>query len=83
MSDKRTNATVIPFVIGDETDADETGGRTPTERPSLAEVVRMAEAIVFASAEPVSEGRWPRAFRKVLTSPPRWRSCNRPIRNAA
>lgn len=55
MSDKRTNATVIPFVIGDETDADETGGRTPTERPSLAEVVRMAEAIVFASAEPVSE----------------------------
>lgn len=55
MSDKRTNATVIPFGIGDEADEDDMAGRNPAERPNLGEVVRMAEALVFASAEPVSE----------------------------
>jgi segregation and condensation protein B len=42
------NATVIPF-LSDEADMN------PAERLHLAEAVRMAEAIVFASAEPVSE----------------------------
>jgi len=45
------NASVIPFVIGDDGEA----VRNPAERLHLAEAVRMAEAIVFASAEPVSE----------------------------
>lgn len=45
-----SNATVIPFVIEDE-DRDD----NPAERLFLAEAVRMAEAIVFASAEPVTE----------------------------
>ena len=50
MSENSANATVIPFV------SDEAAGeRKAAERRHLAEVVRMAEAIVFASAEPVSE----------------------------
>lgn len=50
MSESSANATVIPFV------SDEAAGeRKAAERRHLAEVVRMAEAIVFASAEPVSE----------------------------
>jgi len=50
MSESSANATVIPFV------SDEAAGeRKAAERRHLAEVVRMAEAIVFASSEPVSE----------------------------
>lgn len=45
-----SNAAVIPFVIEDE----DRGGN-PVERLLLAEAVRMAEAIVFASTEPVTE----------------------------
>jgi len=47
------NASVIPFVIGDEAEAGASGN--PAARLHLAEAVRMAEAIVFASAEPVTE----------------------------
>ena len=52
------NASVVPFPIAgmDIVDGDaETPQRNPAERLHLAEAVRMAEAIVFASAEPVSE----------------------------
>ena len=52
------NASVVPFPIDDAAVADdeaETPLRNPAERLHLAEAVRMAEAIVFASAEPVSE----------------------------
>ena len=52
------NASVVPFPIADAAVADdeaETPLRNPAERLHLAEAVRMAEAIVFASAEPVSE----------------------------
>ncbi len=51
MSDS-ANASVVPFVIGD---ADTETHRNPAERLHLFEAVRMAEAIVFASAEPVSD----------------------------
>lgn len=49
-----TGASVIPFAPGE---AQEGAGveKNPAERLHLAEAVRMAEAIVFASAEPVSE----------------------------
>jgi segregation and condensation protein B len=53
MSESR-NAAVIPFVIDEEADA-EMHDDNPAERLFLAEAVRMAEAIVFASAEPVAE----------------------------
>ena len=52
------NASVVPFPIADAavaSDEAETPLRNPAERLHLAEAVRMAEAIVFASAEPVSE----------------------------
>ena len=45
-------ASVIPFKPGDE--AGEGAAANPMERLRLAEAARMAEAIVFASAEPVS-----------------------------
>ncbi|MFE0014356.1 SMC-Scp complex subunit ScpB [Mesorhizobium sp. NPDC059054] len=45
-----SNASVIPFKVEDE-DEDQ----NPAERLHQAEAVRMAEAIVFASAEPVTE----------------------------
>ncbi|AMS42263.1 MULTISPECIES: SMC-Scp complex subunit ScpB [Aminobacter] len=44
---------VVPFALDDEDE--ETVERNPAARLHLAEAVRMAEAIVFASAEPVSE----------------------------
>lgn len=44
---------VAPFALDDEDE--ETVERNPAARLHLAEAVRMAEAIVFASAEPVSE----------------------------
>jgi segregation and condensation protein B len=47
------NASVIPFVVGG--DAGQGEAENPAARLHLAEAVRMAEAIVFASAEPVSE----------------------------
>jgi segregation and condensation protein B len=51
MSERR-NATVIPFVAGEEGEG-KMHDQNPAERLFLAEAVRMAEAIVFASAEPV------------------------------
>lgn len=51
MSDS-SNAAVIPFIIDDE-DGDNSGNRA--ERLFLSEAIRMAEAIIFASAEPVTE----------------------------
>ena len=48
-----SNASVIPFKVED---ADEgVAVQNPAERLHQAEAVRMAEAIVFASAEPVTE----------------------------
>jgi segregation and condensation protein B len=49
-----SNASVIPFKAGDETEIAATTYNA-AERLRLAEAVRMVEAIVFASAEPVSE----------------------------
>jgi len=49
------NATIVPFPIADEADAEDTPANNPAQRLHMAEAVRMAEAIVFASAEPVSE----------------------------
>jgi segregation and condensation protein B len=54
MSENSANAKVIPFVIDDEADED-AGERNPAALRTLDEAMRMAEAIVFASAEPVSE----------------------------
>jgi len=55
---ERANASVIPFKVEDEPE-DEMAGQgsieNPAERLRLSEAVRMAEAIIFASAEPVSE----------------------------
>ena len=51
MSDS-VNASVVPFVIGDDAGG---AAENPAARLHLAEAVRMAEAIVFASAGPVSE----------------------------
>jgi segregation and condensation protein B len=48
------NAAVVPFAVDDEHNEQIQDGN-PAERLFLAEAVRMAEAIVFASAEPVSE----------------------------
>lgn len=45
------NAKVIPFA------GEQTAALNPAERLHLAEAARMAEAIVFASAEPVSEAQ--------------------------
>ncbi|MGO4842771.1 SMC-Scp complex subunit ScpB, partial [Rhizobiaceae sp. 2RAB30] len=47
-----SNAAVIPFIIDDE-DGDNSGNRV--ERLFLSEAIRMAEAIIFASAESVTE----------------------------
>lgn len=47
-------ASVIPFKPGDEAGEGAATAKNPMERLHLAEAVRMAEAIVFASAEPVS-----------------------------
>lgn len=52
MSDS-ANASVVPFAVGGT--GGEAPARNPAERLHLAEAVRMAEAIVFASAEPVSD----------------------------
>ncbi|WP_019170473.1 SMC-Scp complex subunit ScpB [Pseudaminobacter salicylatoxidans] len=53
MSSNGTNATVISFVSGEKVDT--TDEERTVENRDFAEIVRMAEAIVFASAEPVSE----------------------------
>ncbi|TGW04475.1 SMC-Scp complex subunit ScpB, partial [Mesorhizobium sp. M2D.F.Ca.ET.145.01.1.1] len=59
---ERANASVIPFKMDDESEdgeLDQASAGNPVQNPAerlyLAEAVRMAEAIVFASAEPVSE----------------------------
>jgi len=53
------NGSVVPFPLADvivDAEEDEAPAvRNPAERLHIAEAVRMAEAIVFASAEPVSE----------------------------
>jgi len=46
-------ATVIPFMNEDD-DPVEFGGN-PAERLHLSEAMRMAEALVFASADPVTD----------------------------
>ncbi|WP_379072007.1 SMC-Scp complex subunit ScpB [Mesorhizobium sp. UC22_110] len=48
-----SNASVIPFAVEDGEEA--VSVKNPAERLHQAEAVRMAEAIVFASAEPVTE----------------------------
>jgi len=48
-------AAVIPFKLGHEGEDSAAPGENPAGRLHLAEAVRMAEAIVFASAAPVSE----------------------------
>ena len=51
------NGSVVPFPIADtivEADEEAAPIRNPAERLHMAEAVRMAEAIIFASAEPVS-----------------------------
>ena len=59
---ERANASVIPFKVDDGLEEGDLGeasvqnpAQNPAERLHMAEAVRMAEAIVFASAEPVSE----------------------------
>lgn len=65
---ERANASVIPFKVEEETEegiiaqdptethnSPQNAPMNPGERLHMAEAVRMAEAIVFASAEPVSE----------------------------
>ena len=55
---ERANASVIPFKVDDEAEeaiVDQGSVENPAERMLLAEAVRMAEAVIFASAEPVSE----------------------------
>jgi segregation and condensation protein B len=54
MMNDSANASVIPFKIGDDL-SEAAPMQNPAARLHMAEVVRMAEAIVFASAEPVSE----------------------------
>lgn len=49
------NATVIPFRSEDGAGEEVALPENPAARLHMAEVVRMAEAIVFASAEPVAE----------------------------
>jgi segregation and condensation protein B len=49
-----SSASIIPFEAGEEAKA-AIAAYNPAERLRLAEAVRMVEAIVFASAEPVSE----------------------------
>jgi segregation and condensation protein B len=46
-------AEILPFVI--EREEEDSPAENPAERLFLAEAMRMAEAIVFASAEPVTE----------------------------
>ena len=47
-------ASIVPFVVEGEVGED-MPARNPVERLHMAEAVRMAEAIVFASAEPVTQ----------------------------
>ena len=54
MSESSGASSVIPFKPGEEAGEGDSPGKNPMERLHLAEAVRMAEAIVFASAEPVS-----------------------------
>ena len=51
----RSNAALKPVMVEDDMDEDRHELQNPAERLVLAETARMAEAIVFASAEPVSD----------------------------
>ena len=78
------NGSVVPFPIADATAEEEAGPiRNPAERLHLAEAVRMAEAIVFASAEPVSEKQLAQRLPDGIDVPPPWPSCSRSMRAAA
>jgi segregation and condensation protein B len=56
MSEDGGNARIIPFHVEDGEEAGEGGEiENPARRLHIAEAMRMAEAIVFASAEPVTE----------------------------
>jgi segregation and condensation protein B len=54
MMTEGANPAILPF-MDDEEDAFNAANENPAARLHLAEAVRMAEAIVFASAEPVTE----------------------------
>lgn len=49
------NAQIIPFVLDEEPEEGEREDANPALRLHIAEAMRMAEAIVFASAEPVTD----------------------------
>jgi segregation and condensation protein B len=49
------NAQIIPFVIEEQEEPEATGNENPALRLHISEATRMAEAIVFASAEPVTD----------------------------
>jgi segregation and condensation protein B len=51
---ERNEARIVPFV-GEEESAADTLRENPAARLALAETVRMVEAIIFASSEPVTE----------------------------
>jgi segregation and condensation protein B len=57
MSEDGGNAQIIPFVVEEDEEAGDGGGEieNPARRLHISEAMRMAEAIVFASAEPVTE----------------------------
>jgi segregation and condensation protein B len=52
---ERSNAALKPVIAEDDMDDDRDEMQNPAERMLLTETARMAEAIVFASAEPVSD----------------------------
>src|SRR5262249_53764498 len=56
MSEDGGNARIIPFLVEEEEETIDGGEiENPARRLHIAEAMRMAEAIVFASAEPVTE----------------------------
>lgn len=55
MMDDSGSAALYPLAMDAEINGDDTPSFNPAQRLHLSEAARMAEAIVFASAEPVSE----------------------------
>jgi segregation and condensation protein B len=49
------NAQIIPFVIEEQDEPETNESENPARRLHISEAMRMAEAIVFASAEPVTD----------------------------
>jgi segregation and condensation protein B len=49
------NAQIIPFVIEEQDEPEANESENPARRLHISEAMRMAEAIVFASAEPVTD----------------------------